>query len=367
MKFVRRETEQLDNSDPSNIETAGRICYQTHKPNACLADEETMVAHGCKAGYEGSCNIHTCECHSTWSFAKKMIKSGHHTTLEVFPIYAKILANSLTGANWRDAPLSQKRFFNEVHDGETIYVSANLRAVRNMFKEHPNVFLTKSLVMEIYAKWPALVEDLVSDDMISLIKDPEFSTSRYMISIDDVPYEHHPKLKYATFRFITDRGITHEMVRHRLIGANQESTRYIKYNDIVILVPDVVTDDMLQEVIDSDGQSDSDDKWVQYMCVVYRNAKDTERRYTKLSKKVEDGGLGIPTDYARTILTNGTKAQIVMTCTYEEWSLIFNQRVLGLTGRPHPQIKAIMTEALYTLAEQHECFAEQVKLFESKK
>lgn len=54
----------------------------------------------------------------------------------------------------------------------------------------------------------------------------------------------------ATFHIVTDRGISHELVRHRLCAYSQESTRYCKYNDISVIEPDL-PDEMKPHFIDA--------------------------------------------------------------------------------------------------------------------
>ena len=41
----------------------------------------------------------------------------------------------------------------------------------------------------------------------------------------------------ATFKIVTDRGVTHELVRHRIASYSQESTRYVKYDKIKVVIP----------------------------------------------------------------------------------------------------------------------------------
>lgn len=125
----------------------------------------------------------------------------------------------------------------------------------------------------------------------------------------------------ATFRFVCDRGVTHELVRHRLASFGQESTRYCNYandkfgNEITIIRP----------------QGLSRHQW--------------ERR-TKLYRYIE--GLynqeiseGIKPQIARGLLPISLKTEIVVTANFREWRHILKLR----TAKPaHPQIRQMMIE-----------------------
>jgi len=62
----------------------------------------------------------------------------------------------------------------------------------------------------------------------------------------------------------------------------------------------------------------------------------SERTYSLLIKQ------GWSPQQARTVLPHSLKTEIVMTANFREWRLIFEQRALGLTGKPHPQMAQIM-------------------------
>ena len=49
---------------------------------------------------------------------------------------------------------------------------------------------------------------------------------------------------------------------------------------------------------------------------------------------------------ARTVLPNSLKTEIVMTANFREWRLVFEQRALGTTGKPHPQMSELMVPLL---------------------
>lgn len=137
----------------------------------------------------------------------------------------------------------------------------------------------------------------------------------------------------ATVKFITDRGVTHELVRHRPASFGQESTRYVNYggDDIQFIRP-----------------------------VWYKNNKDgspeiiwefacgrSEDHYKELLQ------LGWQPEQARSVLPNSLKTEIVVTANFREWRHIFKLRAIGTTGKPHPQMQALMIPVLKEFAAIH--------------
>jgi len=126
----------------------------------------------------------------------------------------------------------------------------------------------------------------------------------------------------ASVRFITDRGVTHEMVRHRLCAFSQESTRYVNYksDDIQFIKPVWY-----------------DNSTVAEQSVWDNSCKTSEADYKLLSK------LGWTPEKARSVLNNSLKTEIVVTCNVREWRHIFKLR----TGKAaHPQMRRLMMPCL---------------------
>lgn len=133
-------------------------------------------------------------------------------------------------------------------------------------------------------------------------------------------------------RFITDRGVTHELVRHRLASYSQESTRYCNYGglmgEITIILPVWFYD--------------STDHDVDY-CVWENSMSTAEEMYLKLL------ALGQFPQQARTVLPNSLKTEIVMTANLREWRWVFKQRA---AKNAHPQMRALMRGLLHNLQKQ---------------
>lgn len=140
----------------------------------------------------------------------------------------------------------------------------------------------------------------------------------------------------ASFRIITDRGITHEIVRHRLASYCQESTRYCNYsadkfsNQISVIEPPEMT-------------AEQRGIW-ESACLT------AEKQYFAML------AAGATPQIARAVLPTCLKTEIVMTANMREWRHFLKMR---LGGGAHPQIKEvarIIAEKLY--AELPVLFAE---------
>jgi thymidylate synthase (FAD) len=123
---------------------------------------------------------------------------------------------------------------------------------------------------------------------------------------------------------ITDRGVTHEIVRHREeTSFAQESTRYCNYGhdkfgkEITIIEPCFW-----------DNNSREYKEWKASMTFI-------ERDYFGLLN------MGATPQEARSVLPTCLKTEIVMTAPIYEWNHFFDLRWHGTTGAPHPMMKEL--------------------------
>jgi thymidylate synthase ThyX len=135
--------------------------------------------------------------------------------------------------------------------------------------------------------------------------------------ISALPNSIYKKVKYVTIKIDTDRGVTHELVRHRAASYAQESTRYCNYakdkfgNEITIIKP--LDYEQFKETYDA-------------------SFKASEEAYFKLLE------LGSKPEMARAVLPTKLKATIYLTCSIEEYEHIFELRT---SPRAHPDIAVI--------------------------
>lgn len=128
---------------------------------------------------------------------------------------------------------------------------------------------------------------------------------------------HHAMLEFADacLHFVCDRGVTHELVRHRLCSFAQESTRWLGYKEISVIRPPGLT---------------------KLACFNWTDSvQRAEQMYVEALTEVAP-------QIARSILPTCTKTEIRMKTNLREWRTIFGLR---LAKSAHPQMREVMAMA----------------------
>lgn len=134
-----------------------------------------------------------------------------------------------------------------------------------------------------------------------------------------------------TVRIICDRGVSHEIVRHRIASYSQESTRYCNYskdkfgNELTVIKP-----------LFWDEESREYQLW-------YRTMKKIEETYNQMI------AMGIKPQEARSILPNSLKTEIVVSMNLREWRHFFRLRT---ANSAHPQMKEVADMVLREFKQQ---------------
>lgn len=130
-------------------------------------------------------------------------------------------------------------------------------------------------------------------------------------------------------RFICDRGVSHEFVRHRKFSVSQESTRYCNYsrdkfgNELTFIQPCWYTPVDSQDVRpDEDNDNNMAIYWFE------RSLKESENYYLSLINR------GWAPQQARAVLPNALKTELVMTGFVKDWEWFFKLRD---AAPAHPQ------------------------------
>lgn len=266
MKLIESSVQIIKEKDPYKmIELAGRTCYKS---------EDKITEDSAK------------------EFVDRMIKLGHGAMLEHGTIYLKI--QEINGhippamLYWRD---KANRKYSKVttvteHDSypntyNVLYITTNLRV---------------------------LIENNRMDDL------------QYQCE----PTEYHEKR--ITAKFICDRGVSHEFVRHRVFSFAQESTRYCNYskdkfgNELTFIKPSWFEREDLNDNINADFE----DQLI-----------DTEERYFSMVN------LGLKPQEVRQILPNALKTELVMTGFESDWEHFLSLRT---SKNAHPDAKKLADE-----------------------
>ena len=145
--------------------------------------------------------------------------------------------------------------------------------------------------------------------------------------------DHTAMLEFAdiTVRFVTDRGVTHELVRHRVCSFAQESTRYVAYKgDMEFIRP------VWFKECQIDGAVNKSTIWLDA-------CEQSERAYHAMMD------CGASPQEARQVLNNSVKTEICMKANIREWRHIFKLRT---SKAAHPQMRALMISLLDELKER---------------
>jgi thymidylate synthase (FAD) len=254
---------------------------------------------------------------SAEKFVSSLIKRGHEAMLEHasfcfeidFGLYSYIRSAIKLLSDWHGFN-SYIRFTDE----KRILMSGNVRAWRDFFR---HVKKLRGI--------PSCFKQFIRENSILF---PEFNNESFDESHDaticpvnrlatELEFLTHCDI---TVRFVVDRGISHEIVRHRPASFAQESTRYCNYskakfgNELTFIIPYGFTDCSLA--------------WK-----VWKNAMEhCEASYFTLIN------MGITPEWARSVLDHSLKTELIMTANCAEWKHFFELRACNKTGKAHPQM-----------------------------
>lgn len=279
MKIIEPYFEFINEPDPlKKIELCGRVCYKS----------ESKITDG-----------------SAETFIKNLIKRRHESVLEhaVFIVTCDDTAagifnricNTITHRDGGRVLLKSTQKRRNV-------ISGNVRAWRD--------FMRECAQLNTYPKFLALFSGVLFDDV-----NPAkhwITTAQFIDKSELYPDERDAHFT-ETVKFVVDRGISHEIVRHRTASFSQESTRYCNYGGgITFIRPPFF-----------DGTNAT--YWEHLMEYI-------EEYYSMMI------GAGATPQQARDILPNSTKTELIMTANVECWKHFFDLRT---AAGAHPQMKQI--------------------------
>ncbi len=298
MKIIEQYFEEITESDVyRKIEMIGRICYKS---------EDKIT----KDSYK--------------KFIKSIIASGHESVLEHGTVLLEVshmVYGNLKKLNFKYLNFTENQMGID-------YISGNIRAFRDIFRTAGDSFYKVFLLYRCLKKqFPLFFDDIVINDREY---DIEPSESNFVVIINPQIDSHffatdEEKLNhiYRTIKFVTDRGVTHELVRHRPVSYSQESTRYCNYSkgkfggELTFINP---------VFWKKYGEEDKRLSW-------HYSLLGIEGNYMEL---IEKGA--IPQE-ARSVLPNSLKTEIAVTTNLKEWAWIMKLRT---SEKAHPQIRELM-------------------------
>lgn len=295
MKIINAQASVLVENDPiKKIEKCGRVCYKS----------EDKITED-----------------SAEKFVAGIIKRCHEAVLEhasfIFQVSYDVYKDIRDRVMFVENRYPVKMYLRFT-DFDGYVVSGNVRAWRDFF---------------YFAGVPFYMNDFVEDNLILF---PEFKSDspfsfnketwniRQISSNDLVTTYQRLVHEDISMRFICDRGVTHEIVRHRPASFCQESTRYCNYSngkfggEITVIKPCFFKENSTRYL-----------NW-------FAACESAETAYNAI---LEDGGT--PQE-ARDVLPNSLKTELIMTAPLMEWCHFFNLR---MSPAAHPQMQEVASYA----------------------
>lgn len=295
MKIINAQASVLVENDPiKKIEKCGRVCYKS----------EDKITED-----------------SAEKFVANIIKRGHEAVLEhasfIFQVSYNVYEDIRDKVMFVENRYPVKMYLRFT-DSDGYVVSGNVRAWRDFF---------------FFAGVPPYMNDFVEAKPILF---PEFKSdfpfnlkggkwSIRQISANELVSTYQRLVhEDVSVKFICDRGVTHEIVRHRPASFCQESTRYCNYSngkfggEITVIKPCFFKENSTRYL-----------NW-------FVACESAETAYNAI---LEDGGT--PQE-ARDVLPNSLKTELIMTAPLMEWCHFFNLR---MSPAAHPQMQEVASYA----------------------
>ena len=319
MHFIRSNATEIKEYNPyKKVEQIGRICY---KSEDSITDE------------------------SYKPFVTNLIKRQHFAMLEHARLFFEI---TLTDREEESSLDKCRRIIDDFSNIPAIYTNwvgygdtIKLGIIISMSHAYNPKWRNGEFCSENAASLLDAFRFLVEHEYFFKDED-EFDISdiwdAYELDLTDIEYvseeqlndDYHPisydtgNMEFVSVKFDCDRGVSHELVRHRVAVA-QSSTRYCNYSkekfgngDIAFVYPHDY------------------DNWDNDVKILYeKNLKECEDTYNYMISK------SMYPQQARAILPNSLATEVVLTMNLYQWEHFLNLRCRGTTGTPHPDMKDV--------------------------
>lgn len=294
MKIVKPAALLINEPDPfKQIEKVGRTCYKS---------EDKITDDSARA------------------FVHRMKKSKHFAMLEHGWSHFYLRPEAVTSGAIAERDICLPyAVVTPPNEQRSVYIIS--LSLRHLFDEEmfDNIFVNacRNIFCEYYQLSGWVGYDLTCREFMDFLS---------LVDQDDIlllPEQHH----FYTLKFTTDRGVSHEFVRHR-VAVGQESTRYCLYTnekfgaEVTFCTPSSI-----------DEGTPAYDAW-KVAC------ERSEADYFTLVN------LGCTAQQARAALNNSTKTDVCLTMNKPHWEHFFNLRYFGTTGAPHPDARAAAGEGI---------------------
>jgi thymidylate synthase (FAD) len=254
---------------------------------------------------------------SALPFVKKVAAHGHNSVLEMAVVTLQIQCDPdhiMTLMQCQPKYL----IIDQFTDG--LLVTGSIRSFREMYTRCSDNLLVNRMTAFLGNRHPYLFEGVwaagVAGETLPVILIKKMSLQE----VEQLPTNLMLRHRYIGVKFIVNRAVTHEIVRHRPCSYLQESQRYCRYsqdkfdNQVTFVKPLFFNEDSQEYKL-----------WLQAMT-------ETEKIYLQLLETSTPQA-------ARTVLPNSCKTEIIVYCNLEEWRHIFNLRT---STAAEPSMREIM-------------------------
>ncbi len=272
------------------LEACGRICYKSEEK----IDRDSALP-----------------------FVKKIAEHGHNSVMEmaVVTLGVKCSAEQFSSL----LALEPKYLFID-RLGDEILVTASIRSFRELYQRAADNPLVEAMVSFQVDSHAYLFEG-VWDGGHGLRAKSNIQVRKLDLQeVDKLPLSAIVNHRYCGVKFIVNRAVTHEIVRHRPCSYLQESQRYCRYNQDKF--GNQVT--FIKPMFYEEGTKE--------FALWQKAMEDTEKIYLQLLETSTPQA-------ARTVLPNSCKTEIIAYCNLQEWKHIFKLRT---SPAAEPSMREIM-------------------------
>lgn len=260
-------------------------------------------------------------------FVKNLIKRGHNSCLEMASIsilvslecqYRKDLLKFIS----MEIPYLKIDLINTKNNWKFL-VSGSIRSFRELLtkREYKYEIVFSMINNLLINQYPILFEDIekIDDVNYEICEIDLINVNAYQSTYPDYfTNEIYKRHTFQGVKFITNRAVSHELVRHRPNGLLQESQRYCCYNldkfgnEITFIQPSA-----FPYLMEEAGYAD----WKETM-------EFCESKYFKALER------GASAQAARTMLPNSCKTEIIVYTDLRQWEHIFKMRAINPAAEP---------------------------------
>jgi thymidylate synthase (FAD) len=272
------------------LEECGRICYKS----------EELISKD-----------------SALPFVKKIAAHGHNSVMEMAVATLQVQCNL---AHTTALLNCQPKFLIIDQRDDGLLITGSIRSFRELYACCPDNQIIYGITGFLGNRHPYLFEGVWSAGAAQETEDVLPVKKFTLEEVEKLPDNLLLRHRYVGVKFVVNRAVTHEIVRHRPCSFLQESQRYCRYsqdkfdNQVTFIKPMFYAEDTEEYKL-----------WVQAMA-------ETEKIYLKLLETSTPQA-------ARTVLPNSCKTEIIVYCNLEEWRHIFKLRTSNVA---EPSMRQIM-------------------------